>query len=153
VIDLIDYRICLFLVLSVTVVVRHSLLKGVDYYLLLTFVFFFVFVGNLGQIGAVSMAMKEMIAGRELLSGILLSQIISNVPAAVMLSPFTDNYRDLILGVDIGGLGTLTASLASLISYKIYSREQDAKPKEYIVTFSAMNFGMLALLITTTMFI
>lgn len=151
VVDIVDYRICLLLILSVTAAVKRSLLREVDYYLLMTFVFFFIFVGNLGEIGTISKFIAATIEGKELFSGILLSQVISNVPAAVMLSAFTENYRDLILGVDIGGLGTLTASLASLISYKIYSREKDAKPKEYIATFSVMNFGMLALLVATTL--
>lgn len=153
VIGIIDYRICLLLIVSVTLVAKRSLLREVDYYLLMTFVFFFIFVGNLGEYRVVHDFIAATIDGRELLSRILVSQVISNVPAAVMLSAFTDNYRDLILGVDIGGLGTLTASLASLISYKIYSREKDAKPKEYIATFSAMNFGMLALLVATTLVI
>ncbi len=153
VMNLVDYRICFLLVLAITVTVKRSLLLEVDYYLLMTFVFFFIFVGNLASLEIIRNFIGATISGREMYSGILVSQLISNVPAAVMLSAFTDNYRDLILGVDIGGLGTLTASLASLISYKIYSRKIDAKKKEYIATFSAMNFGMLALLMATTMFI
>ena len=93
-------------------------LINVDYLLLLTFVFFFIFSGNMGKLTAVSNLIEQLIKGRALLISIVVSQIISNVPAAVLLSNFTANGRALILGTNIGGLGTLIASMASLITYK-----------------------------------
>ncbi|ETA80028.1 hypothetical protein [Youngiibacter fragilis] len=90
--------------------------------------------------------MASLIRGRELFSSVVLSQVISNVPAAIMLSSFTENYRMLITGTNIGGLGTLVASLASLISYKLYSRSEDARPLEYLKKFSLFNAIALVIL-------
>lgn len=130
------------------------LLKRVDYGLLLTFVAFFVFIGNMGRIEAVRIILSEMLAGRELLLSFGCSQIISNVPAAILLSGFTGDYAALLKGVNIGGLGTLIASLASLISYKLFARagEQDAKmgsKGKYFVYFTAWNvvFAVVLLLV------
>ena len=81
-----------------------------------------------------------------MLVGVLLSQVISNVPCAVMLSGFTRNAEQLLLGVDIGGLGTLIASLASLISFKLYGASAGAKKARYFAEFSAYNFAMLIVL-------
>lgn len=114
-----------------------------DYALLATFVCFFVFTGNIARIEAVSSFFSQMIRSNEILVPALLSQVISNVPAAVMLSGFTDNGTALLLGVDLGGLGTVIASLASLISFQFYRKAEDSRPVRYLAVFSAVNFGML----------
>ena len=124
----------------------RELLKQVDYALLATFVCFFVFVGNLGRVPAVSALLGSVIAGRELEVGILASQVISNVPAALMLSGFTQDAAALMRGVDLGGLGTLVASLASLISFKLYMKAPGAKAGKYLGVFTALNLALLAVL-------
>lgn len=125
---------------------RRRLLKA-DFLLLLTFVCFFIFSGNLARIGAVEALLRRLLSGRELLTAALTSQIISNVPAALLLSGFTDAGRELLLGVNIGGLGTPVASLASLISLKLYSHSEHASTGRYLSLFSAVNFALLALLL------
>ncbi len=105
----------------------RKVLKELDYVLLLTFVCFFIFVGNMKRIDAVNIRLMELIQGRELVTGIAASQIISNVPAAILLSGFTDRYKTLLAAVNLGGLGTLIASLASLISYKFFARSYPGK--------------------------
>ncbi len=137
-------RVIHFLVpLTVAVIgtffVRRHILKQVDYNLLLTFVCFFVFIGNVGRIEGVRMWLENLIGGRELIVGFLSSQVISNVPACILLSGFTENWNALLMGVNIGGLGTLIASLASLISYKFFAREQPAKKGKYMIVFTLMN--------------
>ena len=133
-------------VMAVLLALRRSALKGVDYALLLTFACFFVFVGNLGRLDAVKTALTGFVAGRETEAGILLSQVISNVPAALMLAGFTGNVRGLLVGVNLGGLGTLVASLASLISFKLYMRSENAKGGAYLLAFTAVNVALLAAL-------
>ena len=123
-------------------------LLRVDYALLATFVCFFVFVGNIGRIEAVRSFFSSILTGRELLVAALLSQGISNVPAAVMLAGFTRNGAALLLGVDIGGFGTLIASLASLIAFQIYRKADGAQTGRFMGVFSAVNFGLLAVLLT-----
>ncbi len=124
---------------------RKSLLK-VDYCLLLTFVCFFVFIGNISSLPSVRQWLTETVSGREALIGIAASQLISNVPAALMLSGFTDRYTDLIIGVDLGGLGTLIASMASLISYKAVAAAYPEKRRSYLLHFTAINIAFLILL-------
>ncbi|HWQ59022.1 MAG TPA: SLC13 family permease [Clostridia bacterium] len=125
---------------------RRTLAK-VDYCLLLTFVFFFVFSGNVGRIGVIRDFLTKTLASDALLTSALASQVVSNVPAAVLLSGFTQDWRALLLGVDIGGLGTPVASLASLISLKLYARSRDAKVGRYLALFTAANAALLALLL------
>ena len=141
-----DY-ICLGAAVLTALLFNRKLLLKVDYALLATFVCFFVFVGNIARIGAVSDFFSGILAGRELIVTALLSQVISNVPAAVMLSGFTDNGTQLILGADIGGFGTLIASLASLISFQIYRKADNAQAFKYFCVFSTINFALLILLI------
>ena len=138
--------VCFVFVLVTTFVYDRSLLKQVDYALLFTFVCFFVFVGNLGRVPAVSAALGGALAGSELELGILCSQVISNVPAALMLSGFTQDACALMRGVDLGGLGTLVASLASLISFKLYMKAPGAKAGRYLGMFTALNIAFLAVL-------
>ena len=124
---------------------RRTLLEA-DFLLLLTFVAFFVFAGNLARLEAVDALLRRLLAGREYWTALLASQVISNVPAALLLSGFTDNARELLLGVDIGGLGTPIASLASLISLKLYSRSPGARPGRFLLVFTLLSLLFLALL-------
>ena len=133
-------------VLITTLIYDKKLIARVDYALLATFVCFFVFVGNLGRVNAVSSLLSRVIAGREMEIGILASQVISNVPAALMLSGFTQDAAALMRGVDLGGLGTLVASLASLISFKLYMKAPGAKAGKYLAVFTVMNAVFLAVL-------
>lgn len=138
------------LILSVTIVDR-KLFREVDYFLLLTFVCFFLFIGNVERIPAVSSLMRDLIEGRELPAGVALSQVISNVPAAILLSGFTENARPLLYGVNIGGLGTLIASLASVISYRLYGNSQGARKGTYLKIFTLYNLVFLAALYAAAM--
>lgn len=123
-----------------------------DFGLLLTFVAFFIFIGNMGRICVVREVLSQVLNGRELLISFLCSQMISNVPAAILLSGFTQEYRGLLQGVNIGGLGTLIASLASLISYKFFAAESEQTPAagtrgRYMITFTIWNVGMSLVLL------
>lgn len=123
-----------------------------DFGLLLTFVAFFIFIGNMGRICVVREVLSQVLNGRELLISFLCSQMISNVPAAILLSGFTQEYRGLLQGVNIGGLGTLIASLASLISYKFFAAESEQTPAagtrgRYMITFTIWNVGMALVLL------
>ena len=117
------------------------------YALLFTFIGFFIFTGNLGRIPSVSRVLTDIIAGREAVTAVIASQVISNVPAALLLSGFTDNYRELIVGVNLGGLGTLIASMASLISYKAVANSCPGKKGRYFLVFTIMNVIYLAALL------
>ena len=116
----------------------------IDYSLLLTFVFLFVFIGNLGNIDYVSAFLQKVVNGNEVAVGVLSSQMLSNVPAAILLSAFTDNAKTLLIGVNLGGLGTLIASMASLISFKLVQK-QNVNMQKYILLFTLVNLIFLAL--------
>lgn len=146
VLRLTDWKICLAAVLICVAVADAGILKQMDYALLLTFICFFVFVGNISAVSELRQFISEIVSGREMLMGAVLSQVISNVPCAVMLSGFTENAGQLLLGVDIGGMGTLIASLASLISFKLYGASEGAKKGRYFAEFTVYNFSMLAVL-------
>ena len=124
----------------------RRLLGKADFFLLLTFAAFFLFSGNLARIPGVSEALRKLMRGREYGVSLLASQVISNVPAALLLSGFTEAGRELVLGVDIGGLGTPIASLASLIGLKLYSRTEGAKPGRFLLEFLGVNLVLLGLL-------
>lgn len=143
----VPWQISFVIVLLATVVFMRNLLKDVDYFLLGTFIGFFVFIGNMQQIPSVNVLINALVSKRELLLSILLSQFISNVPASMLLSGFTTNYPALLYGVNIGGLGTLIASLASLISYKFYAVTPNSKKGKYLLTFTFWNVLMLVILI------
>ena len=128
-------------------VLNRRLYLEVDYFLLFTFLFFFIFVGNLKRIPLVSEALISAVKGRELLTGVLASQVMSNVPAAILLSGFTDRIQPLLTGVNLGGLGTLIASLASLISYKIVTREYPRSRGRFLKVFTFWNILFLAMLL------
>ena len=131
----------------------RGLFRKVDYFLLATFACFFLFIGNAGRIPAVSSLLRELIGGRELPAGVVLSQVISNVPAAILLSGFTDNTRPLLYGVNIGGLGTLIASLASVISYRLCGNSQGAGKGAYLKAFTLYNVVFLAILYAAAAFL
>ena len=135
-------------ILGVLILRQFQLFAKVDYALLLSFVGFFIFVGNLGRIPAISELLKQLIEGREILLSVVCSQFLSNVPAAILLSEFTDKYEYLIQGINIGGLGTLIASMASLISYKLYAGGKGAKKGTYLLTFTGYSCAFLAVLLT-----
>lgn len=139
--------VCLIAAVAAAVVCDIKLLAKVDYMLLATFVCFFVFVGNIARIDTVSDFFRNILEGRELIVGALLSQVISNVPAAVMLAGFTNNGTQLLLGVDIGGFGTLIASMASLISFQLYRKSEMAESGRFMKVFTVVNFGLLGLLL------
>lgn len=124
----------------------RGLFARVDYALLLTFVGFFIFAGNIGRIGAVRNVLELLLGRSAYWTSVLASQVISNVPAAVLLSGFTDNWRALLAGVDVGGLGTPIASLASLISLKLYLRADNASLPRYLLVFTLANIAGLVLL-------
>ena len=132
--------------------------RKVDYYLLLTFVAFFIFIGNMGRIPAVRAWISRILDGRELLVSFGCSQVLSNVPAAILLEGFTDRYDLLLRGVNIGGMGTLIASMASLISYKLFAAESDREPAvgtkgNYILKFTGYSAVMAAVLLLAAQFI
>ena len=121
-------------------------LKMVDYPLLFTFVFFFIFAGNMARIEIVREFFSGLLNINTLVFSIVSCQFISNVPSAILLSQFTTNYSDLLLGVNIGGAGTLIASLASLITFREYVKHNPGKTKYYIGLFTAFNFGFVIVL-------
>ncbi len=145
----IPYWVGLIIIPAVLLFADRRALKMVDYPLLLTFVFFFIFSGNMARIGAVRELFSFLLGKSTLVFSILSCQVISNVPSAILLSQFTDNYRDLLLGVNIGGVGTLISSLASLITFREYIKQNPAKKRYalyYILLFSAFNFAFLIIL-------
>ena len=128
-------------------VLDRKALLGVDYGLLATFVGFFLFVGNLGRLPVFTRFFESIVEGREVLCSVAASQVISNVPAALLLSGFTDNWKELLLGVNLGGLGTLIASMASLISYKAMAKVCPGEKGSYMLRFTLVNLVFLALLL------
>ena len=147
VVRLIEWPLMLLIILPVLLVFDRRTLLDADFLLLMTFVCFFVFSGNLARIPAVDTLLRELLTGHELVMAALASQVISNVPAALLLSGFTGEAEALLLGVNIGGLGTPVASLASLISLKLYAHSENADTGRYLLKFSLVNFAMLALLL------
>ena len=142
----IPYWIGLAVIPAVLIFADRKALASVDYPLLLTFVFFFVFAGNMGRIEAVREFFSGLLGKNTLVFSVLSCQCISNVPSAILLSQFTENWRELLVGVNIGGAGTLIASLASLITFREYCKNEPGKTLLYIAKFSAFNFGFLAVL-------
>lgn len=120
---------------------------GVDYYLLLTFIALFVLIGNLENIPFFTSLFERWIVGNEVVCGVVLSQVISNVPAAMLLSGFSTNYDAIIIGINIGGLGTLIASMANLISYKILVKEYNEFKIRYLIIFTVLNVILLVILL------
>ena len=142
----IPYGIGLIVIPPVLLFADRRALKMVDYPLLLTFVAFFIFSGNVSRIPAVRELFEMLMEKSTLLFSVLSCQVISNVPTAILLSSFTENYPALLVGVNIGGAGTVIASLASLITFKEYMSHNPGKSVSYLLRFSAFNFGFLAIL-------
>ena len=147
VLRIVPFVITTLVIVAVFLLLDRKLLGKVDYMLLLTFVCFFVVSENLGRIEAVRVFLQGLLAKNTLLTAVGASQVISNVPAAVLLSPFTDQWQELLAGVNIGGLGTPIASLASLISLKLYMAREGAKTGKFLLVFTAANIIGLALLL------
>ncbi len=142
----IPYYVCLPLVFFAVFFTDKKALLKVDYPLLLTFVCFFLLAGNVSRIGVVNDFFASLLNESTLLTAIGSCQVISNVPSAILLSEFTANYKELLLGVNIGGVGTLISSLASLITFREYTSHVKGKTLSYIGLFSAFNFGFLIIL-------
>ena len=150
--NFIPYYVTLPLVLICIFFAERRALKKVDYILLLTFVGFFIFTGNLSHSQKISFLISSVLQKREILCGIISSQVISNVPAAILLSGFTENLKELTVGVNLGGLGTLIASMASLISFKFYAGLENSNGAKYILIFSILNILFLGILYGMTFF-
>lgn len=146
VLRVLTWPVMLGVVVLLLLIFDRKILLQADFMLLLTFVAFFVFSGNLARIEAVDALLRKLLEGRVYLTSLLTSQVISNVPAALLLSGFTEDARSLLLGVDIGGLGTPIASLASLISMKLYAHSDHAHSGKYLAEFTWVNLALLVLL-------
>ena len=149
----IPYWIGLIVIPILLLIMDRRALLGVDYPLLLTFVFFFIFAGNMSRIPAVSALFSGLLQKNTLVVSALSCQVISNVPSAILLSQFTLDYPALLVGVNIGGTGTLIASLASLITFREYCYHNPDKKLYYFGVFSAFNFGFLAVLMALMLLI
>ena len=145
------YAVLLAVVAVCLLLFARHLFPRVDYGLLFTFVCFFIFAGNIGNIPAVKDFLSAVMAENTFLTSLCASQIISNVPAAVLLSGFTEDWKGLLLGTDVGGLGTLIASLASLISFRLYLKSPGAKSLRYLGVFTLANLVGLAILIAVSL--
>ena len=143
---IIPYWLGLIVIPAALLVCDRKALKDVDYGLLMTFVFFFVFAGNMSRIEAVRTAISGVLGRNTLLCSVVSCQFISNVPSAILLSRFTDNYPQLLVGVNIGGVGTIISSLASLITFREYSKHAPGRSGYYLKVFSAFNFAFLFIL-------
>lgn len=141
------WQAALISVAGITLILDPELFRRVDYSLLLTFAGLFIFIGNVGRIPAFSGLLRTVIQGNELLASVAVSQVISNVPAALLLSGFTAKWNLLIVGTNLGGLGSLIASMASLISYKHIAKAYPQKKGQYLKYFTISNIGFLAVLL------
>ena len=150
---IIPYYVCLPVVLFSVLFTDRDALKKVDYPLLLTFVCFFLLAGNIARIDAVNVFFSSLLQKDTLLTSVLSCQIMSNVPSAILLSEFTENWKELLIGVNIGGVGTLISSLASLITFREYTSHVKGKTLQYVGLFSAFNFGFLIILTSVMMII
>ena len=151
VLRLLPWPVMLAAVVLVLLLFQRKMLLKADFMLLLTFVAFFIFAGNLARVEAVDRLLRSLLEGREYWTGLLASQFISNVPAALLLSGFTDKAGALLLGVDVGGLGTPIASLASLIAMKLYSHAEHAHTGRFLLVFTAVSLLLLVFLSAAVM--
>lgn len=149
----IPYWIGLIIIPAVLFFADRHALESVDYPLLFTFVFFFIFAGNMARMDAVRNFFSALLSKNTLLFSALSCQCISNVPSAILLSQFTGNYAELLIGMNVGGVGTLIASLASLITFREYVKHDPKSIRRYIAEFSAFNFGFLIILIAFERFV
>jgi Na+/H+ antiporter NhaD/arsenite permease-like protein len=150
-----SYQVAFVVTLMTVIILNVKLLIKIDYLLLLTFICFFIFIGNISNSNTLhavaSASLKDPTS--VYFSSILLSQFISNVPASILLAEFTTDWKPLLLGVNIGGLGTIIASLASVISYKLFIQAHPNESKKYLIKFSIYNFSFLAFLTLIQYFI
>lgn len=151
VIGIVHFLISLIVTVAAMIIMDRKAFIKADYNLLLTFVFFFVLIGNIGRIDTITNALSGLVSGYPVPAAVLSSQIISNVPAAMLLSAFTADGESLIIGTNLGGLGTLIASMASLITYRFHSAyskslEDKSKQGNYLLNFTVINIAMLAVL-------
>lgn len=145
----IPYYILLAIVVIAVIICDKKTFAYVDYSLIFTFICFFIFIGNLGNIQYIKEFLESVVKGNEVITGVVASQAISNVPAGLMLSGFTENYSMLTIGVNIGGLGTLIASMASLISYKLYAHSYNQNKGKYFACFTIWNLVFLVILLVS----
>lgn len=143
---IVPYQVAFIMVLLYTAIRQRKLLREVDYSLLGTFAALFIFIGNLGRIPALAGFIERIMAGHEVQCAVAASQVMSNVPAAILLSGFTGNIRALIVGTNLGGLGTLIASMASLISFRYIAREDRNMKGSYFLWFTLANIIFLLIL-------
>ena len=148
--SLVPFWIPLVCTVAAILILKPILLTKVDYSLLLTFVFLFIFTGNVVRIEEVSSVLGGLMDSQPLLTPVFASQFISNVPAAVMLSGFTTDWQSLLVGVGIGGFGTPIASMASLITFRLYVREKEHDVRRFMTVFLIGNVVMLVLLIAVS---
>jgi Na+/H+ antiporter NhaD/arsenite permease-like protein len=148
ILGVLSYKLAFIIVLGTACILDIKLLKKIDYLLLITFICFFIFIGNISELKVVQTFANENLKSPTSIffSSIILSQLISNVPAAIFLSKFSVNWQPLLVGVNLGGLGTIVASLASVISFKLFIKRDPQKSKMYLIRFSFYNFSILALL-------
>lgn len=144
VLRVLDWKITLAVTILALLIFDRKLFGKIDWGLLVTFIGFFVFVGNLARVEAVRGFVERLLEGRVMVTSALISQAVSNVPAAAMLTAFTEDWRGVFLGVNLGGLGTLIASMASLISYRLYGAAPKAAKGRYMLVFTLVNFVLLA---------
>lgn len=153
VVGYVHFLISLGVTVAAMLIMDRKSFKKADYNLLATFVFFFILIGNIGRIDAITGALSGLVSSYPVPAAILSSQIISNVPAAMLLSAFTDDGKSLIIGTNLGGLGTLIASMASLITYRFHAKfskelkeKTGGKQDNYILNFTIINIVMLVIL-------
>jgi Na+/H+ antiporter NhaD/arsenite permease-like protein len=149
------YQVAVIITLIAVLILNRKLLMKIDYLLLITFICFFIFIGNLSHSNALHAVASASLNDSDSVyfSSIFLSQLISNVPASILLASFTTDWKPLLLGVNIGGLGTIIASLASLISYKLFIQANPEDGKKYLIKFSIYNFSFLVFLTSIQYFI
>jgi len=147
VIRIISVYVVAAVILAVVILMDRKILVKPDYALLFTFIFLFVFIGNMKRIPEINLWLRGTIHGNELLTSVLASQVISNVPAAILLSGFTENISKLVVGTNLGGLGTIIASMASLISFKYYGTTAGKRNTAYLGAFTQLNIIFLAVLL------
>ena len=153
---LIDYKLTFVITILIVLLLNRSLFSQVDFSLLITFVGFFIFVGNISTLDSVKTFMENILGSGKstFLASVLSSQVISNVPATMLLSGFTNHIKELLLGVNIGGMGTLIASLASVISYKIYTSEFEVIDNKYMKLFTYYNvLGLILMTLVAYLFL
>lgn len=150
---LLPYYMLVLSVLICVFIMEKRILISIDYALLFTFAGFFIFTGNLSEMPAVNSWLTSLVEGREVISGVISSQLISNVPAALLLSEFTEDFSSLIIGVNLGGLGTLIASMASLISFKALAHTHNEYKGKYFLYFTLLNIIYLFILLVSWIYI